>query len=165
MATTSNPQRAVVLILAGLVAISCGTMAGAHEDETLAAPADGPRVLAAEDINWVEDPQLPGVRSAVLWGDPNSGKEHALLRRFPAGYAPPPHSHPSTESVVMIAGHIVVEHEGGERRVLGPGSYSQIPANMVHAVRCTTEAECIFLLRSPGLFTIKFAEGRPGAKN
>lgn len=162
MDIASTPRRARALVLAGLAAIACGTAARAHDDETLAPAAEGPRVLAAEDIKWVEDPQLPGVRSAVLWGDPNSGKEHALLRRFPAGYAPPPHSHPSIESVVMIAGHIVVEHEGGERRVLGPGSYSQIPANMVHAVRCTAEAECIFLLRSPGLFTIKFAEAQPG---
>jgi quercetin dioxygenase-like cupin family protein len=165
MSITSTLQRVRVLVLLAFVALACDTAARAHEDGTLGVATEGPRVLAAEDIEWVEDPQLPGVRSAVLWGDPNSGKEHALLRRFPAGYAPPPHSHPSTESVVMIAGHIVVEHEGGERRVLGPGSYSQIPANMVHAVRCTAEAECIFLLRSPGLFTIKFVEGQPPAPN
>jgi quercetin dioxygenase-like cupin family protein len=113
-------------------------------------------VVAAEDIAWVEDPQLPGVKSYVLWGDPSSGEEHALLRRFPAGYAPPRHAHPSTESVVVIAGRIIVEHEGGEPKVLGPGSYSEIPANMAHAVRCTSDEDCIFVLRSPGLFTINF---------
>jgi anti-sigma factor ChrR (cupin superfamily) len=154
-------QSVRILVLTAIVGSGLGTVAWAQANGP-AAPAEAPRVLAAEDIDWVEDPRLPGVRSAVLWGDPDSGMEHALLRRFPAGYAPPRHSHPSTESVVMIAGHIVVEHEGGEERVLGPGSYSQIPANMVHAVRCTPEAECIFVLRSPGLFTIKFADGERG---
>jgi anti-sigma factor ChrR (cupin superfamily) len=147
------------LVLAGLIAAGLGSSVWAQRSRT---PAEAPRVLAAEDIHWVDDPRLPGVRSAVLWGDPDSGREHALLRRFPAGYAPPRHSHPSTESVVMISGHIVVEHAGGEQKVLGPGSYSQIPANMVHAVRCTPEAECVFLLRSPGLFTIKFPDGERG---
>jgi anti-sigma factor ChrR (cupin superfamily) len=156
-----NRPRARTIVLAAIVAAGLGTAAWAQAERAATAPAEAPRVLAAEDIEWVEDPRLPGVGSAVLWGDPDSGMEHALLRRFPAGYAPPRHSHPSTESVVMIAGHIVVEHEGGEERLLGPGSYSQIPANMVHAVRCTAEAECVFLLRSPGLFTINFDVGEP----
>ena len=64
----------------------------------------------------------------------------------------------------MISGHIIVEYEGGKERVLGPGSYSEIPANIDHAVRCTLEADCVFLLRSPGPFTIKFADPRrPGS--
>ena len=123
---------------------------------TALAHGTEPRVITADEIDWVEDPQLPGVKSYVLWGDPNSGEEHALLRKFPAGFAPRPHSHPSTESVVTISGQIVVEHDGGEQKVLGPGSYSEIPANMRHAVRCTSDEDCIFVLRSPGLFTIKF---------
>lgn len=120
------------------------------------AHAETPRVIAAQDIVWVDDPQLPGVKSFVLWGDPNSGGEHALLRKFPAGFAPRPHAHPSTESVVVISGQIIVQHEGGEQKVLGPGSYSEIPANMVHSVRCASTEDCLFVLRSPGLFTINF---------
>ncbi len=125
------------------------------------AQADEPRIITADEIKWIEDPQLPGVKSYVLWGDPSSGKEHALLRKFPAGYAPPRHSHPSTESVVVIAGQIVVEHDGAGQRVLGPGSYSEIPANMAHAVRCTSDQDCIFVLRSPGLFTVNFKPEEP----
>ena len=81
-----------------------------------------------------------------------------MLRTFPAGYAPPRHAHPSTESVVVISGKITVEHEGAGETVLGPGSYSEIPANMSHAVRCMDAEDCVFVLRAPGLFTIDFDE-------
>ena len=152
--------RTVVFI--SILASGLGTAALSQGNRIETVQAGVPRIIAAEDIHWVEDPRLPGVKSAALWGDPNSAAEHALLRRFPAGYAPPRHSHPSTESVVMISGHIVVEHDGAEQRFLGPGSYSEIPANMVHAVRCTSDEDCVFMLRSPGLFTINFDVGEPG---
>ena len=158
-ATQRHRVRTIVLLC--IVASASGTAACAQGKPAAMAVAKGPRIVAAEEIHWLEDPRLPGVRSSVLWGDPNSAGEHALLRRFPAGYAPPRHSHPSTESVVMIAGHIIVEHEGGKQRVLGRGSYSEIPGNVVHAVRCTTDADCIFVLRSPGSFAIRFDVGEP----
>jgi quercetin dioxygenase-like cupin family protein len=105
---------------------------------------------------WVDDATLPGVKSATLWGDPTADQEHAMLRVFPAGFAPAPHTHPSTERVIVVSGYLVVEYEGGEPTVLGPGSYSEIPAGMPHAVRCATDQECKFVLGAPGRFTIDF---------
>lgn len=77
-----------------------------------------------------------------------------MLRKFPAGYAPPPHKHPSAERVVVVPGAIVVRCAGSVEKRLGPGSYSEIPANMEHAVKCADEAECVFVLASPGPFAI-----------
>ncbi len=154
-------QNAGTILLLCAVASGLGTAAQAHRPPAATALAEAPRIVTAKEIDWVEDPRLPGVKSSALWGDSNLAGEHALLRRFPAGYAPPRHSHSSTESVVMISGHIIVEHEGGRERILGPGSYSEIPPNMVHAVRCTSDEDCIFVLRSPGSFTIRFDVGEP----
>jgi quercetin dioxygenase-like cupin family protein len=114
---------------------------------------DEPKVWSFAEMQWTKDPVLPSVQGVLLWGDPKTG-EHGMLRRFPAGYAPPPHKHPSTERVVVISGTIVVRHSGSSGKSLGPGSYSEIPANMVHAVKCGEQSDCQFVLASPGPFAI-----------
>ena len=114
---------------------------------------DEPKVWSSVEMQWTKDAVLPSVQGALLWGDPKTG-EHGMLRKFPAGYAPPPHKHPSTERVVVISGTIVVRHGGSSGKSLGPGSYSEIPANMVHAVKCGEESDCEFVLASPGPFAI-----------
>lgn len=135
-------------------------MAGCSDGSQMSTASDDPtpKLWPSEEIAWNKDPTLEGVRSVNLWGNPEAGEEHAMLRVFPAGFAPAKHSHPSTESVVVVSGYIVVEHEGGDETVLGPGSYSEIPAGMPHAVRCATDQECKFVLRAPGMFTIDFVE-------
>lgn len=135
--------------------MSLAACSGAEQSAAESAPR-APKVWPAEKMAWVDDATLPGVKSATLWGDPAADQEHAMLRVFPAGYAPAPHTHPSTERVVVVAGYLVVEYEGGEPTVLGPGSYSEIPAGMPHAVRCATEQECKFVLGAPGRFAIDF---------
>lgn len=112
-----------------------------------------PRVWAFENLTWEHDKTLTAVQRVVLWGDPKTG-EHAMLRRFPAGYAPAPHKHPATERVVVVAGTILVRYAGSAEKTLGPGSYSEIPAGMEHVVKCADGVECIFLLSSPGPFAI-----------
>jgi quercetin dioxygenase-like cupin family protein len=119
---------------------------------------DAPKVWPYAELQWAKDSVLPSVQGVLLWGDPKTG-EHGMLRKFPAGYAPPPHKHPSAERVVVVSGTIVVRHSGGSAKSLGPGSYSEIPANMVHAVKCEEQSDCEFLLTSPGPFAIIPAPG------
>jgi quercetin dioxygenase-like cupin family protein len=85
-----------------------------------------------------------------------------MLRKFPAEFAPPPHTHPSAERVIVLSGTIVVRHSGSAEKKLGPGSYSEIPANMEHSVKCGEESECVFALISPGPFAIKPVAGKVG---
>ena len=119
---------------------------------------DEPKLWPYAEMQWSKDPVLPSVQGVLLWGDPKTG-EHGMLRKFPAGYAPPPHKHPSTERVVVVSGTVVVRHSGASAKSLGPGSYSEIPANMVHAVKCGEQSDCEFLLTSPGPFAIIPAAG------
>lgn len=121
---------------------------------------DEAKAWAHQELNWVKDAVLPSVQSVLLWGDPAKG-EHGMLRRFPAGYAPAPHKHPSVERVVVVSGSVVVNHSGSTEKVLGPGSYSEIPPNMAHSVRCAAQSDCEFVLTSSGPFAIVPAdEGR-----
>jgi len=55
-----------------------------------------------------------------------------------------------------------VRHSGSAEKKLGPGSYSEIPANMEHSVKCGEESECVFALISPGPFAIKPVAGKVG---
>jgi quercetin dioxygenase-like cupin family protein len=124
-----------------------------------AAPASPPpaednaKVWAASEMKWENDKVFPSVQSVLLWGNPQSG-EHGMLRKFPAGFTPPPHRHPSVERVLVISGTIIVQHSGAQPKALGPGSYSEIPANVEHAVQCRPESDCVFLLSSSGRFAI-----------
>jgi quercetin dioxygenase-like cupin family protein len=115
--------------------------------------AQSARVWSYEELAWKADKTLPSVQSVLLWGDPATG-EHAMLRKFPAGFAPPPHRHPATERVVVVSGTILVRWAGSTEKKLGPGSFSEIPANMEHAVKCLEDAACLFVLASPGAFVI-----------
>ena len=133
---------AVLIMFCGLASIAVAQEA-----------SQTPKVWASEELKWEHDKTLASVQSVLLWGNPQKG-EHAMLRKFPAGYAPPPHKHPSAERVVVVAGTIVVRYAGSAEKRLGPGSYSEIPANMEHAVKCADEGECVFVLASPGPFAI-----------
>jgi quercetin dioxygenase-like cupin family protein len=114
---------------------------------------EAPKVWPYAEMQWAKDPVLSSVQTVLLWGDPKTS-EHGMLRKFPAGYAPPSHKHPSAERVVVVSGTIVVRHSGGSPKSLGPGSYSEIPANMIHAVKCEEQSDCEFVLASPGPFAI-----------
>lgn len=144
------------ILATGLVASCAASEDVADDSQPVVRGPQVARVIAAEQIEWTEDTRLEGVKSFNLWGNPSVNEEHAMLRVFPAGFAPARHAHPSTESVVVVSGRLLVEHEEAQETILGPGSYSEIPANMSHAVRCLDEEDCVFVLRAPGEFTIEF---------
>jgi hypothetical protein len=47
------------------------------------------KLWAAEEMKWQDDTALLGVKYVLLWGNPRTG-EHGMLRKFAAGFAPPP---------------------------------------------------------------------------
>jgi quercetin dioxygenase-like cupin family protein len=137
------------VVLRALILFCLVIVIGAHAQES----ADKAKALPYGEMNWQNDKTLPSVQSVPLWGNPASG-EHGMLRKFPAGYAPPMHKHPSVERVVVISGTIAVQYGGSNEKLLGPGSYSEVPPNTDHAVKCGPQSECVFLLTSSGPFAI-----------
>jgi quercetin dioxygenase-like cupin family protein len=131
------------------VALCCFSFMGALAQESPKAA----KVWSYGEMKWQEDKVLLAVRSVPLWGDPTTG-EHGMLRKFPAGYAPAPHKHPSIERVVVISGTIIVRYAGSSENTLGPGSYSEIPPYTEHSVKCGKQSECVFLLASSGPFAL-----------
>ena len=145
--------------IAGYVALAWCAWALASVSRAADEPSKTPKLWAADDMVWAEDKRLPGVKSVLLWGDPQTG-EHGMLRKFPAGFAPPLHTHSSVERLVVISGTVVVSYAGAIEKRLGPGSYSEIPANTEHSAKCAKEAECVFALISSGRFEIRPVPGK-----
>src|SRR5512143_645546 len=136
------------------VGLACGVWALASSTTAAEQPSKTPKLWAADEMKWENDKRLHGVQSVLLWGDPQTG-EHGFLRKFPAGFAPPLHTHPSVERLVVISGTVLVNYAGSTEKRLGPGSYSEIPANTAHSAKCASGAECVFALMSSGRFEIR----------
>lgn len=64
-------------------------------------------VHSASGIKWgdlVVPGFAPGVKLAVIHGDPGSTGDYTLRLRFPDGYEFPPHWHPMGEHITVLSG-------------------------------------------------------------
>lgn len=94
-------------------------------------------VIAPEALKWEANPAFPeGVLVATLVGDPAARGDTVVLRiKFPPHFTMPPHTHPYSEVVTVVSGHIgtnggtTVEKAGG---LLPPGSMWVYPAQHPH---------------------------------
>jgi quercetin dioxygenase-like cupin family protein len=56
------------------------------------------------DIRWVENPAVPGLRNAILYGNPPTPGPYVMRVRFPPGTMSPPHFHPEERVIVVLKG-------------------------------------------------------------
>ncbi len=66
----------------------------------------GHSMAIPDNITWVDGPASlpPGVKSAVIEGDPKAAGLFTMRLSIPAKYKIMPHSHPATEHVTVIKG-------------------------------------------------------------
>ncbi len=72
----------------------------------LAAEPD-PAVLSYKlpaDLKWNDNPTYPGLKTAVLYGDPTKPGPYATINRFPPGVMSRPHSHPNDRYILVLKG-------------------------------------------------------------
>jgi len=79
----------------------------------------------------------PGVKLAVLHGDPNAESGDYTLRLwFPAAYKFPAHWHPGAEHLTVLEGNLQLgmgdTYNGGKLTSYPVGSFLYIPAKMAH---------------------------------
>ena len=93
----------------------------------VAEDATHSNVIKPDALIWKDNPTFPkGVQIATLVGDPNKSGDTVVLRiKFPPNFQMPPHTHPYSEVVTIISGHIGTN--SGEKvekvgRLLNPGS-------------------------------------------
>src|SRR4051812_37652626 len=52
--------------------------------------------------------------------------------RVPKDFHVPKHWHTANETHTIVSGTFIMQHEGGQREELGPGSFNYVPSKAVH---------------------------------
>ena len=137
------------LVLVGAVALLAGSAA---------------QTGARAPLNWGPGPpSLPrGAKLAVISGNPSQPGPFAIQLRFPAGYAVPPHSHPSDEHVTVVEGVLSLGMgtvaDRWAMKVVRRGGSIVTPANMAHYASTTQGATV--LIRAQGPFQVTYVNRR-----
>lgn len=124
------------LVLAGVLS---GVAVPAALAQGTPAAADSMRAIAANTITWTdaEVPGFdPGMKMAVIHGNPQEAGTYTLRLSFPAGYRFPAHWHPMAENVTVLSGTLQLGMGGRvddtKLKSYGAGDYLHIPATMPH---------------------------------
>jgi quercetin dioxygenase-like cupin family protein len=56
------------------------------------------------DIQWIENPAAPGLKVALLYGNPPNPGPYVIRVRFAPGTFSPPHFHPEERQIVVLKG-------------------------------------------------------------
>lgn len=108
------------------------------------------QVWTDAELKWVDDADLPGARTAVVWGDPTKGA-YGAMHRWAAGTEAPLHWHTHDNRGAMISGTLVITVKGGQPKEVPAGSYIFVPGRLRHTTSCKAGADCVFYAHQPGI--------------
>ena len=122
--------------LAALAVAATLTLAAAEEAGTArpAGPASETITITTPDgLRWQDYPQLPGVKFAVIAGNPKEPGFYTIRAKFAPGTMSRPHWHPETRYVTVIKG----TWWAGEGATFDPNATTPLPAGTfaVHTAR------------------------------
>ena len=110
----------------------------------------------AGDLKWGDVAGFPGLKMAVVDGDPAKGPAHFMMK-FPGGFAAPLHHHSSDHHVTVIAGTLVLTADGKDNK-LPAGSYFAFKGKKPHLTKCDAGADCVLFVDSRGKWDVIPAE-------
>ena len=119
-------------------------------------------VIQPNALVWAPFAGLPaGTEIAVLYGNPSKAEAYAVRLKFPKGYEVANHSHPTDESITVIAGKLFmafVKNNPGRAgfTALVSGSFMILPAGSFHHL--WAEGDTVVEIHSTGPFGIKLAK-------
>jgi quercetin dioxygenase-like cupin family protein len=116
-------------------------------------------VVAPNAIKWLNFPLGgPGVKAAVIAGDPEKPGPFVLRIKSPAGAKVPPHWHPGDEHLTIVSGTFAIGmgdvFDAKKLKALPPGSYALLPRDMHHFALSRTAT--IVQVHGNGPFQINF---------
>ena len=102
----------------------------------------------------------PGMKIAVLHGDPSKAGDYTLRLKFPDNYTIPAHWHPEGEHVTVLQGNFSfgmgATFDRSALKSYGPGDFVYAPAKMPHFA--TTKGESVVQLHGTGPFAINLVK-------
>jgi len=114
---TRRPARTLLLAFLAIAATAAS-----------AAPAElDPAVLAYKlpaDFTWRDSTSYPGLKNAVLYGDPSKPGPYVVRNRFAPGTFSKPHFHPHDRFIVVVSGTWWI----GTGETFDPDSTKPMPA-------------------------------------
>jgi len=117
-------QRALSVVL-GVVLLAVGA-------PVLAQPV----AVKSSEVKWSDMKGAPGWKQAVLVGDPEKPGPYVERIKIPPNATVPPHSHPDTENITVLAGSFGIgegsKFDKSKGTMLEVGSFYMLPANTVH---------------------------------
>ena len=124
---------------------------------------DQPQIQASAGLQW-SDFQLPGfapgIKLAVLHGDPSKKGDYTIRLRFPDNYMVPPHWHPGGEHVTILQGSFSLgmgeTFDRSALKTYGPGDFLYAPAKMPHFA--TVKGETVVQLHGEGPFGVNLVK-------
>ena len=129
------------------IAMTAGSIYAAEPD---------PEVLAYKlptDLKWNENPIYPGLKNAVLYGDPSKPGPYAVRNRFSAGAFSRPHFHPNDRYILVLSGTWWVgtgdKFDPESTKPMPPGSFVVHYGGKVHYDGAKNE-DCELLIYGTG---------------
>ncbi len=117
------------------------------------APAGVARLVAAEDLKWNDVEGMPGVKMAILHGDPGKGPAHFFVK-LPGGFTAAMHYHNADHWVAVISGTLSLTPEGGAEKRLPPGSGFGFTGKKRHVTKCVEGADCVLFIDARGKWDV-----------
>jgi quercetin dioxygenase-like cupin family protein len=126
-----------LILIAALPALAaCSKTSTSARSET-PAPSPG-NTASGQQIHWGPAPAVfpPGAEFAVLEGDPSKAEPFTVRLRMPDGYKIPPHTHPTTENVTVLAGTFLAgmgtQFVDADLHAFAVGDFASIPSEHPH---------------------------------
>ncbi len=120
------------------------------------------KIFMANDVAFQEPPPNllpPGVKMAVLEGDPNQPKTYVVRLQFPKGSRMPPHSHKYSERFFVLSGHpkFAFGDTWDEKKLqpMGAPSVGITPPDMAHYARI--DDDTVVQVAGVGPMNVKYA--------
>jgi quercetin dioxygenase-like cupin family protein len=100
----------------------------------------------------------PGMKLAVINGDPGKTGDYTVRLQFPAGYKFPVHWHPGAENLTVVSGEfqLGMGNTANENtlRNYGPGDYIYIPPGHAHFGGSAAQGPSVIQLHGEGPFQV-----------
>ena len=108
------------------------------------------------ELKWEKTPD--GLQDIVILHVNPVSKATELLIRAPKNFHVPRHWHSANETLTIISGIFTMKHDGNDEKIaLNIGSYSYMPAKMIHEA-WTGDEGAMFLVTVDGAWDLNFVK-------
>jgi uncharacterized protein (TIGR02246 family) len=119
------------------------------------------QLVAASGLSWGDftPPGFdPGMKLAVIRGDPSKTGPYTVRLQFPAGYRFPVHWHPGAENLTVVSGTFQLAMgntaDWSSLRSYAPGDYIYIPPRHAHFGGSSAQGPSVIQLHGQGPFQV-----------